>query len=65
MQKLSHRLSVLGSFVSAQAFVENWQIDPTLRADGTKVPKALDTVNSKILSNAAAAFNGKFKREEE
>jgi hypothetical protein len=36
-----------------------------LRADGAKVPEVLDTVNGRILSNAAAAFNGKFEREEE
>jgi hypothetical protein len=30
-----------------------------------RVRKALNTVNCKILSNAAAAFNGKFEKEEQ
>jgi len=65
MRKISHGISFLRFLVSAQVFVASWQkMLHCARVDGP-VQNGLITVNSKILSNAAAAFNGKFERQEQ
>jgi hypothetical protein len=58
--------SFLRRLVSAQVFVASWRIDAALFAcRWTGVRNALNTVNSRILSNAGAAFNEKFDGEEQ
>jgi hypothetical protein len=66
MREISHRFSFLRCLVSAQVFVASWRIDAALFAcRRTGVQNAMNTVNSKILANAGAAFNEKFDGEEQ